>query len=261
MRHATLDREELHTLQDEVRRLRAQLDRQRETTARLAAAKQNQDAQFLKLAHEIRNPLSVLMMFMDRLVLERVPGLPLRALHHTAESLLRILDNFMVAARLKKGSAVPRLEPLDPAEELGWAVSFFSLRARSLGVELVARAPRPGLMTVHADACHLRQVLWNLLGNALKFTPRGGRVTASLDAGADGVRFDVEDNGGGMTDDALARVNDPRHAPLGEAGGLGLGLGVCRELLALYGGTLRLERAAENGTRARFTLPLREARA
>src|SRR5205823_4336660 len=117
----------------------------------------------------------------------------------------------------------------------------------------------PDADTVSGERPRLQQVVWNLIANAIKFTPKGGRVTVRLEREAGSARITVSDTGKGISADFLPHVFDRfRQADSSstrEHGGLGLGLAIVRHLVELHGGTVQAESRGE-GRGATFTLRL-----
>jgi signal transduction histidine kinase len=129
-------------------------------------------------------------------------------------------------------------------------------RARRLGLSLIPDVP-PSLPEISADPDRLRQVLVNLLDNALKFTPSGGtiRVFAGSDGGQNFI-FGVSDTGPGFAPEELARLGQ-RFAPGNRPGsGSGLGIALSKEILALHGGELKVESLPGRGATVTCSLPL-----
>jgi signal transduction histidine kinase len=141
------------------------------------------------------------------------------------------------------------------------------LDARRRGVRLEFEAPEE-LPRVLADGDQLQQVILNLLGNALRATPRGGRVRLSLapshfrlpgsSTERASVSLVVEDTGVGMTEEVLAKVFEPFFTAWGDASGTGLGLAVVKSIVAEHGGTLAVDSRKDEGTRFTVHLPVRD---
>jgi signal transduction histidine kinase len=138
--------------------------------------------------------------------------------------------------------------------------ALFSMRAlaESSGVELAATYDDE-LPMVYADPERVTQLLSNLVGNALKFTPAGGRVEVGVQRYGEGALVRVVDNGDGIPDDQLPhvferffQVSSPR---MGIRHGAGLGLPIARGIVEAHGGTIWIESAHGRGTTVRFTLP------
>jgi signal transduction histidine kinase len=130
-------------------------------------------------------------------------------------------------------------------------------RARSRGVEIAWNAK--GVGTLFADELRIRQVLLNLVGNAIKFTPRGGKVEIHAEQVTNGVRLTVTDTGVGMSEEGIRRALEP-FVQLDDGldrqhEGAGLGLPIANRLVELHGGTMIVESRPGNGTRVIVELP------
>ena len=139
------------------------------------------------------------------------------------------------------------------------SVDTVRLMAKARGVVLIA-APLPDAMVpVRADALRLQQILWNLLANAIKFTPRHGRVIVRVDREPERYIVSVEDDGIGIPESELPHIFERFRQVDGSAtrrhAGLGIGLALARSLVELHGGTIWAESVAGHGSRFAFSLP------
>src|SRR5438132_6432775 len=137
------------------------------------------------------------------------------------------------------------------------ALASFLAQAESAGVTLGLEA-EPGLLPVEVDPGRIRQVLNNLLSNALRYTPKGGTVRVRCGAGAEPgqVVLSVEDTGTGIRAEDLPHVFD-RFYKSKDSSGTGLGLAIAKSLVKAHGGEISAESSAGQGTTIRVTLPLR----
>jgi signal transduction histidine kinase len=221
--------------------------RQRQYAARdvLAALEREVAArdQFLAmLGHELRNPLSAIIMALQ--VIERRPVSDPRDLEivsRQSKLLARIVDDLLDVARVTSGKVALHRVVVDLSTLVAYAVEARRAEAAKNGIALDASAARAGL-TVLGDPVRLEQVLANVIGNALKYTPRGGHVSVSLERGAGEAIVRIRDDGAGIAPDHLRRVFDTFvqvDATIDRSrGGLGLGLTVARSLVAMHGGTI-----------------------
>jgi len=177
--------------------------------------------------------------------------------NQSAIHLLQLISDMLDLTRLESGTAVLTVEPLEVSPVLEEVRALTEVLASAKGLRLDV-ASAAGLVVL-ADRQRLKQVLLNLVGNALKFTAAGGvTVTASSEGGA--VGFVVRDTGCGIPPDQqellfgkFMRLDSRATAP---TDGVGLGLSICRELVTLMGGQITLSSAGlERGTEVRFTLP------
>ena len=216
------------------------------------------------LSHELRTPLHGILGLAGLLARAPLPAEPaahLRVLHDTAEHLLAVLNDVLTSARLGAGRLPLENSSFAPGEVLRGCADLLGPQAQARGLRLrLDAAPLPAVL---GDAHRLRQVLLNLLGNALKFTERGeirlrARVLAGAGAGRVRVAFSVRDTGPGIAAAALARIFEPfeQGGPDTERhhGGTGLGLGIARALVQALGGTLGARSRVGAGTTFAFTL-------
>lgn len=231
------------------------------TNAELARASRAKDLFLANLSHELRTPLSVIIGYLNH-VLEG--GLTpdevvdfLQRSNRSAVHLLQLISDMLDLTRLESGTAVLSVEPIavGPVVEEVRALAEVLASAKGLTLDLVLD---PDLWAL-ADPQRLKQILLNLVGNALKFTSAGG-VTVSAVANGGEVAFVVRDTGCGIPVDQqellfgkFMRLDSRATAP---ADGVGLGLSICRELVTLMGGKIGLTSAGlGEGTEVRFTLP------
>jgi two-component system, NarL family, sensor histidine kinase BarA len=231
-----------------------------ERTRELAQANQLQSQFLATVSHELRTPLTSIIAFTE-LLLKQAAGKEQEYLGDVLESsrrLLEMVNNLLDLSRLEAG----RVELFTDVVELPGLVQGVERALRPLvdnkAITLTI-APLEGLPLVLVDPLRVQQVLMNLVGNAIKFTPEGGRVdlTARTDGGW--VEISVRDTGPGIAPhqreiifEAFRRVETPgRQHP-----GTGLGLALARNLVELHGGRIWLEDAPGGGSIFRFTLPV-----
>ena len=244
-----------------------ELQRARDAEQRASEAK----TRFLAtMSHEIRTPMNGVLGAIDLL---RRSGLtpPQRALAATAasssESLLRIVNDVLDHAQLESGrlSLVPR--PTDLARLAGGVVRLFQPCARAKGLRLELGTRLEAGRQVLVDGARLKQVLMNLVGNAVKFT-REGAITVELSAvragpGPARVVLHVRDTGVGIGAEAQQRLFEPffQDPAAMKHGGSGLGLSICQRIVRQMGGTITAQSAPGAGTvfQVEVTLPVVEA--
>ena len=231
-----------------------------------AKAKQN----FLaNMSHEIRTPLHGILGLtgvLAKTTLSRSQHDYLRLLEESTEHLLTVLNDVLTTARLGAGKLRPESVPFAPDELLSGCAALLRPRAREQGLRLRVDKPT-GLAPVLGDAHRLRQVLLNLVSNAIKFTESGqvrlGCRVVPGPAGADAagavwLQFTVSDTGVGMTPHTLEKVFDPFTQAAAstdrEYGGSGLGLSISAGLVELMGGMLRVSSEVGQGSTFAFTL-------
>jgi PAS domain S-box-containing protein len=215
------------------------------------------------LSHELRTPLNAILGYTYMLqgsVLpeDRRPN-ALRAVARNAAALNQIVEDILDVSRIVSGKIRVALTPLDMGSVVDDAVGSIAPAAEAKGLRLqvdTAASPAPVL----GDAARLQQVLWNVLTNAVKFTPAGGQVKISLRISETSVTVVVEDTGVGISPQILPRVFErflqaDSHRTR-EHGGLGLGLAIALAIVELHGGTLTGASAGlGKGATFRLTLP------
>jgi len=219
------------------------------------------------MSHEIRTPLNgILGMASVLLRADKDPGLSekVRLIHDSGWSLLDTINNILDFSKLESGHAKLSEEPIDPAVVLSEAITMLRPIAEekllALDVTIAADLPR----AVHADPVKLRQVIVNLIGNAIKFTDHGTvSVTLAhrpLDADHAELRIEVTDTGVGIDPSRQAGLFGAFVQADGSAtrrfGGSGLGLAISRQLVDLMRGTIGFDSTLGEGSRFWFTLPV-----
>jgi len=210
------------------------------------------------VTHELRTPLAVIRGNLEGILDGVYPAdeAHLGPILDETATMARLLDDLSTLSLAEAGALKLHREPTAAAELIADVVAAFAPRAAELGVALAGEAaPLPDL---DADPVRVRQVLENLIANALRHTPRGGgvRVTARLDRRA--ALFAVADTGTGIAPEILPRVFD-RFAKSADSGGSGLGLAIAKSLVEAHGGAIHADSPPAKGTTVRFTIPLEEA--
>lgn len=208
----------------------------------LAHALQQKDAFVLTLAHELRQPLSALRSAAGVLSAEAghspAVALATQIMARQFSLMSRLIEDIVDAGRWTHGKLVLRKQRMDLREVIRSAALDASSAIRRHGHHLVISTPREPLW-VDADRDRLHQVWSNLLGNAVKYTDPGGRISIVAESALGMVTVRIRDSGRGIRADALGRVFD-LYSQAGAAGepGLGIGLTVVREIVASHGGSV-----------------------
>ena len=247
---------------------------QAEALAREGAARQEAERanraknDFLAvMSHELRTPLNAIIGYGSLLrdgIPDQVTAAQRRQLDRIAASarhLLALIDEVLTLSRMELGEERLTPAPIPVAAMVEEAAAMVEPQARAKGLRFELLLPDPQL-TMDTDAGKLRQALVNLLGNAVKFTDRGGvRLRALAEPDADEVVFEVEDTGVGIAPEHLTRVFDAfwqvDQAPTRRAGGTGLGLHVTRRLVRLLGGDVHVRSTPGEGSSFTIRLPRR----
>ena len=223
-------------------------------------------SQFLaNMSHEIRTPLTAVLGYSD--ILSRAPGLDEKAqrtvqrIAGAGSALLAIVNDILDFSKLEAGRVDVRPSPTDLAEVVSETLALFenpaAAKALKLSIELA-----PGLPAiVMLDADRLRQLLVNLIGNAVKFTDHGQVTVRVVPNGDDQmVRFEVEDTGQGLDPEQCAslfqRFNQVDGSTTRRHGGTGLGLAICKGLVEAMGGEIGVTSRLSVGSTFYFTTPL-----
>ena len=211
------------------------------------------------VAHDLRSPLSAVSMYAHLQLESLPPGAEARpwmeGIVRSAEQMGRLIQDLLDVAALEAGRL--RMEPcaVRPGALLRDAARAFETQAAAAGLRLEVHAA-PGLPPVLGDPERILQVLGNLLGNAVKFTPAGGRVSLAAAAAPDGVALSVSDTGPGIAPGELERVFDRFwQARSARRAGAGLGLAIARGIVEAHGGRLWAESEPGEGSTFTFVLP------
>jgi signal transduction histidine kinase len=208
------------------------------------------------LAHEVRNPLNALQINLRILEQELAPVLPDRGAHAYAvlkniAAEVAQLDRFVAEFLRYARPPSLRVEAVNVRALLDELAGFVGPECARHGVKLVIDAPAAG--SARVDPIQLKHVLLNLVLNALQASPSGGTITITAATDARGPALTVADTGEGIPAERLARVFEPFFTT--REGGTGLGLPIARRIVEAHGGTLALDSAPGQGTRATLRLP------
>jgi two-component system sensor histidine kinase BaeS len=207
------------------------------------------------IAHELRTPLTVIQGRLEGLLDGVYPRdeRQLGELLDETRILSRLIDDLRTLALSEAGTLTLQKEPADIGALATDAVRAVAAQASARGVTIVADAP-PGLAAVEVDPVRVREVIGNLLANALRHTPGGGSIDVSVRQIAETIEIEVRDTGEGMTPDDLAHAFDRFHKGAASRGS-GLGLTIARNLVRAHGGDVALATELGRGTTVRVSLP------
>ncbi|MEI9898424.1 MAG: HAMP domain-containing sensor histidine kinase, partial [Chthoniobacter sp.] len=221
-------------------RLYAESRQAREAAEAANAAK---DRFLAMLSHELRTPLSPVLHATTLLEEQDCPE-PMRAtletIRRNVQLEARLIDDLLDLARIRNGKLQLQSEPVEAHDLLRRAVDICQadITTRHLQLTLDLRATHT---TLEADPARIQQIFWNLISNAVKYTPAGGTIALRTedDESAGALRVEVADSGVGIESVRLESIFDAfEQANSGRSGGLGLGLAICRALAALHGGRI-----------------------
>ena len=215
------------------------------------------------MSHEIRTPMTAILGFAEMLLGRLCESEDLeaaRTIHRNGQHLLSVINDILDLSKIEAGKVQAERVPCSVVEVLSDVETLMRCTAEEKGLALTIDYDGPIPQRIETDPLRLRQILHNLVGNAVKFTHRGEiRITASLDTdrvGPQYLRIDVRDTGIGMAQEDLERIFDPftqaNSSTTREYGGSGLGLAICERLAGILGGEIRVE--SEPGVGSTFTV-------
>jgi len=225
-------------------------------------------SQFLaNMSHEIRTPLNGVIgvaQALARTDLDEQQREMLELIHSSSRTLQTLLSDILDLARVESGRLELSDDPFDLARATEEAAQLYAAAARDKGLQFVVEVAPEARIWVRGDAVRLKQILTNLVSNAVKFTA-AGFVSLTVDAGPQGLRFVVQDTGIGFDAETRDRLFSRFEQADGDItrrfGGSGLGLAISRELAAMMSGDLGCESEPGGGAAFILTLPLRLAEA
>jgi len=240
----------------------ALLEREQEARQRAETLNRTKDELLATVSHELRTPLNSIFgwarMMQSTDMDEAGRARAINAIVRNVSSLGRLVEDLLDLSRIVTGRMRLDLQLLDPMTVVEAALETVRPVASAKGIELSAKTVG-SRASIRGAPDRLQQVLWNLLMNAVKFTPAGGRIDVSLRYSGSMVEIEVSDTGEGIPPELLPHVFEPfRQGDSSSTrlhGGLGLGLALVRELVELHGGHVRAESAGKDGG-ATFTVTL-----
>jgi signal transduction histidine kinase len=223
-------------------------------TSRLQVNEEQRRNLFADVAHELRTPLSVIRGNTEGMLDGVYPrdDARLTTILDATAVMARLLDDLRTLSLTDTGALRLHKEPTDVAELMQDVRDAFTPRAAAAGVSFTLEAE--ALPALAIDPVRVRQVLENLLDNALRHTPRGGSIRVEVRREGPAALFRVADTGSGIPPEALPHVFD-RFWKSADSGGSGLGLAIARGLIEAHGGQIRVDSVVGTGTVVSFTLP------
>jgi len=221
------------------------------------------------MSHELRTPLNAIIGFSEMLGNETLVLEPARKqeyaqlINESGRHLLAVVNGILDVSKMETGNFEITPEPFAPGPAILSCCDLLALKARDAGVEIKTRITLD-LPEVLADRRAFNQILINLISNAIKFTPRGGRITVSAQSEGAKLALIVEDTGVGIAEDDLRRVGEAFFQARGSYDrrhdGTGLGLSIVKGLVRLHDGSIDIASRVSNGTRVTVKLPLDRGR-
>lgn len=268
---------ELTRQQAKLRKLVAELERSETKTAELtrnlkrekqnAERSANSKSAFLaNMSHELRTPLNAINGFSEILVDEMFGPLGdarykdyARDILDSGRHLLDMITDILDMAKIEAGKMTVDLQPIDLSDPVDAAIRMIRRRAEEKNVKLTMAA-NPGLPLIEADHRAIRQMILNLVSNAIKFTDEGGEIRVTVDRKDQEVRVAVRDNGIGIPADALPRLGQPFEQVTDTRDrnydGTGLGLALTKSFAEMHGGRLMIASEPGRGTQVSIFLPI-----
>jgi signal transduction histidine kinase len=245
-------------------RLRRLVVLEREARAEAQAADRAKDEFLATLSHELRTPLNAMLGWIAILragkIRQERRADAMEVIERNARTQARLIEDLLDVSRIITGKVQLDLQPMHLAPVVHTVIETLRPGAEAKNVHLHAQ-PDARQDQIHGDAARLQQVVWNLVSNAIKFTPAGGHVTLALQESDGGVQLTVHDTGIGIEADFLPHVFERfRQADSSTTrshGGIGLGLAIVRHLVELHGGRISAESdGRDRGSRFVVWLPL-----
>ncbi len=218
------------------------------------------------MSHELRTPLNAIIGFSEMIVQEDALMLDAarrkeyaQLINDSGQHLLSVVNGILDMSKMESGNFEISPEPFAPREALVHCCNLLALKARENAIDLVTRAPE-NLPVMTGDPRAFKQIVLNLVSNAIKFSERGGTVTVSVSVEGPRLVLRVADTGVGIAAEDLKRIGDPffqagktyqrRHE------GTGLGLSIVKSLVGLHGGEMTVQSKIDEGTTILVALPL-----
>ena len=231
----------------------------RVATEAASQAVRDRDDVLAVVSHDLRNPAGVVVA-MSKMLLERELSderrrALLQSIHRSGLAMQRLIDDLLDLSRMEAGHLALDLRDVDAAALVREIAESHAPRADEAGVELRVEAP-DATLALRADPDRLQQAIGNLLGNALKFTPRGGSVTLDARRDGDDVVIAIADTGPGIEAEHVPHLFDRFYqVRKADRGGAGLGLAITRAIAQAHGGDIHVTSRVGHGSRFELRIP------
>ncbi|MDP9282082.1 MAG: HAMP domain-containing histidine kinase [Chloroflexota bacterium] len=225
-------------------------------SGRLESSERERRRLLADVTHELRTPLTIMQGNLEALLDGVYPAdaAHLEPILDETRVLSRLVDDLRTLSLAEAGALTLHLEPTDVGQLLTDSVASFRIQADAAGIEL-ATALDGVLPQTEIDPVRMREVLSNLLSNALRYTPRGGTVRVGASVADGKLHVSVRDSGPGIAAEALPHIFD-RFYKSDESRGAGLGLAIAKSLVVAHGGEIEAKSDPGQGTEMRFTFPV-----
>jgi two-component system OmpR family sensor kinase/two-component system sensor histidine kinase BaeS len=229
-----------------------------EMAERLQVNDRQRRAMLADVSHELRTPITVIQGNVEGILDGLYPAdeARLKSIMEETQILSRLVDDLRTLALAESGSLQLRREPTDLGELLRDVIAGFESQSKEKQINL--ELSLVDVEEINIDPQRVREVLSNLIGNALRYTPSQGVVRVSLTASASGVErgvmISIEDSGAGIESADLPHIFE-RFYKSSDSGGMGLGLSIAKYLVEAHGGKIWAESEVGQGTKISFTLP------
>ena len=240
------------------------LEREHELRETAEEANRLKDEFLAIMSHELRNPLNVILGYAELLLrMDEIKGSPnlnrmADAVKRNAVAQSKLIRDLLDLSRLRSGKLELNRETVSPVASIENAIETVRIDSDAKDIEIVVSAPEE-MLFVQADPVRLEQIIWNLLNNSVKFTPRGGRIEVRLEEADDEIVLTVSDNGQGIDTSFLPHIFEIfRQADSRtnrSQSGMGIGLAVVQQLVELHGGSVTAS-SAGTGKGATFIIRL-----
>lgn len=242
------------------RQLNASMDQQRQMTEEMERMTQTQLQFFTNVSHELRTPLTLIAGPTDQLLeddtVQGAHRMMLEMVRRNTRILIQLVGEILDFRKVQNNKAHLHLNRFALQRELAtWANDFRAVAARrKITIDVDASEVRQDAVII-ADRDKLEHIYFNLMSNALKYTPEGGRITTALSYGGKQYVLSVSDTGKGIEEEALPHLFDRFFQARGAVGGTGIGLSLVKAYVDLHHGDIRVESNEGEGTRFFISLP------
>ena len=214
------------------------------------------------MSHEIRTPLNAILGFIDLLKEKETDGEKLKyinTIQSSSTTLLGIINDILDFSKIESGNLNIEKIDFNTQEELGTIADLFRAKASEKSVSLTFNIDKDIPKALKSDPLRIKQVVANMLSNAIKFTPRNGRIELLMKHIDGKLHVSVKDNGIGIAEDKQSDIfkafSQAESSTTRKYGGTGLGLAISAKLVSMLGGKLKLDSQLDNGSRFYFEIP------